>query len=185
MNKTIPNKEKILLIALALIGVALFEVSQRFWGIGILRSLRLLSVYFYLIPLAHIDRNKQIIPNRYLPAGLVLAALFLFLDPASGENTLQKSAMSALLGLLFGAGVFLLASFAVKGGVGMGDIKLFGVLGCILGFQTCFSMLVFTLLSASVCGVGLLIAGKAGMKTRVAVAPFALAGMAITILAGG
>lgn len=67
----------------------------------------------------------------------------------------------------------------------MGDIKLFGVLGFMLKFQYAFSLIFFTLLCASLYGAYMLASKKADLKTRVAAAPFALAGMAAAIIAGG
>jgi leader peptidase (prepilin peptidase)/N-methyltransferase len=82
-----------------------------------------------LLACAVIDYRKRIIPNAIvLPALAVFAAAILALDLAGQP----LSFVDGLLGLLaYGGGLFLVA--LVSGGMGMGDVKLAGLIGLVLG----------------------------------------------------
>lgn len=185
VEKKVSMQAKSALIGLCVLGLVLCLVSFCFWKKSSLHTLWTVSVYFYLIPLAYIDRKFQIIPNKALPIGLILALFYIFIDSKMDIKNMGDDFFAACAGLIFGGGVFAFAALFSKGGVGMGDIKLFGVLGFILGFRLAFSMIFFTLLCSALFGICLLAIKKVEVKTRIPVAPFALAGTALMILTGG
>ena len=67
-------------------------------------------------------------------------------------------------GMLLGGGVFMLATLMTRGGVGMGDVKLFAVLGLALGFFQTFLLIMYTLLCATAFGLVMIMCGKASVK---------------------
>ncbi len=84
------------------------------------------ALILIVVPAALIDLEYRIIPNKLTALGAVLAlAIGLALDP-SGEPQRLIAAAAA-------AGFLLLAALAYPGGMGMGDVKLAGVLGLFLG----------------------------------------------------
>lgn len=132
-----------------------------------------------LVPVTLIDLERQIIPNRITGPGAILAiVLALLLDPA-GEPARMIAAVAA-------GGFLLVALLAYPGGMGMGDVKLAGMLGLFLGREVAFAMLV-ALVLATVVGAGVM-ARKgvmAGRKTKVPFGPFlALGGVAGTLVGG-
>jgi leader peptidase (prepilin peptidase)/N-methyltransferase len=141
-------------------------------------SLSLLIV-LVAVPVALIDLDHRIIPNRITaPAALLALALGSVLDPA-GEPERMIAAAAA-------AGFLLLAALAYPGGMGMGDVKLAGVMGLCLGRAVAPAMLV-ALLAGTVLGV-LVIARKgahAGRKTAVPFGPFLALGAVVAVFAGG
>ncbi|MGH2854948.1 MAG: prepilin peptidase [Solirubrobacteraceae bacterium] len=131
-----------------------------------------------LVPAALIDLEHRIIPNRLTGAGALLAlGLGTTLDPA-GEPT-RLIAGAAAGGFLLGA------ALAYPGGMGMGDVKLAGVMGLFLG-----SAVAPAILTALVCGVlvGAAIVvrkgARAGRKTAVPFGPFLALGGIVAIFAG-
>ena len=90
----------------------------------ILRYLILLESMFLI---AWIDQRKRRIPNKILLAMLAARIVILIVEwllvPSMGMSLLISSAF----GMLLGGGMFLLAHFLSRGGVGMGDVKLFAV----------------------------------------------------------
>ena len=87
-----------------------------------------LSVVLILlvVPAALIDLEHRIIPNRITALGAVLALVIgLALDPAGEPERLIAGAAAG--------GFLLLAALAYPGGMGMGDVKLAGVMGLFLG----------------------------------------------------
>ncbi len=88
-------------------------------------ALGLLTV-LVLVPVALIDLEHHVIPNRITgPAAIVALVLGVALDP-SGEPTRLAAAGAA--GAFFGV-----AHLVSPRGMGMGDVKLAGLLGLLLG----------------------------------------------------
>jgi leader peptidase (prepilin peptidase)/N-methyltransferase len=131
-----------------------------------------------LIPAALIDLEYRIIPNKITALGALIAlAAGTALDPGGEPARLIAGA---------GAGGFLLlAALAHPGGMGMGDVKLAGVMGLFLGSAVAPAILI-----ALICGVlvgAVVIARKGtaeGRKTKVPFGPFLALGGIAAIFAG-
>jgi leader peptidase (prepilin peptidase)/N-methyltransferase len=139
-----------------------------------------LSVVLILVvvPAALIDLEHRIIPNRITAFGAVLAlAIGLALDPAGEPERLIAGAAAG--------GFLLIAALAYPGGMGMGDVKLAGVMGLFLGAAVAPALLI-----ALVAGVllgAVVIARKgaqAGRKTAVPFGPFLALGALLAIFVG-
>jgi leader peptidase (prepilin peptidase)/N-methyltransferase len=83
-----------------------------------------------MLALGVIDARRQIVPNRIVyPAIVLYAGLILGFDLAG----LEVDALRGLLGLLLYAVPLFLIALAVPRGMGMGDVKLAGLIGLVLG----------------------------------------------------
>jgi leader peptidase (prepilin peptidase)/N-methyltransferase len=131
-----------------------------------------------VVPAALIDLEHRIIPNRITALGAVLALLIgVVLDPA-GEP-------ERLIGGAAAGGFLLLAALAYPGGMGMGDVKLAGVMGLFLGAPVAAAILI-ALVSGVLVGA-LVIARKGtrvGRKTAVPFGPFLALGALVAVFAG-
>lgn len=131
-----------------------------------------------LVPVTLIDLEHRIIPNRLTgPFAVVALTLGLALD--SGFVVEQLIAGAAA------GGFFLLAVLAYPKGMGMGDVKLAGVLGLFLGRSVGVALLV-GLLAGVVVG-GAIIARKgaaAGRKTSIPFGPFLALGGLVAVFVG-
>jgi len=132
----------------------------------------------FLVPLALIDLDTRLLPNRITgPAAIVAIALGLLLDP-SGE--VERVVAGAAAG-----GFFLLAALAYPRGMGMGDVKLAGVMGLYLGRDVAAALLVGLLAGVVVGGMIMARKGvKEGRKTAVPFGPFLALGGVVAVLAG-
>ena len=131
----------------------------------------------FLVPLALIDLERRILPNKLTgPAALLAVVLGLALDPAGEPERLLAAAV-------FGC-VFALPAF-IGGGMGMGDAKLVGVLGLYLGWHAGLALLVALVVGTA---VGLAIVTRVGVsrgrKTGVPFGPFLALGGIVAVLAG-
>jgi leader peptidase (prepilin peptidase) / N-methyltransferase len=142
---------------------------------GIALSIALILV---VAPAALIDLEHRIIPNRLTALGAVLAlALGLALDP-SGEP--QRLIAAAAAG-----GFLLLAALAYPGGMGMGDVKLAGVMGLFLGRAVAPAILIALLAGVVVGAVVIARRGVgAGRKTAVPFGPFLALGAVVATFVG-
>jgi leader peptidase (prepilin peptidase) / N-methyltransferase len=139
-----------------------------------------LSIVFILllVPAALIDLEHRIIPNRITTIGAVLALIIgLALDPSGEPGRLIAGAAAG--------GFLLVAALAYPGGMGMGDVKLAGMMGLFLGAAVAPALLV-ALLAGVLLGV-LVIARKGsqvGRKTAIPFGPFLALGGLVAVYAG-
>jgi len=136
------------------------------------------TLVLLLVPIALIDLEHRIIPNRLTALGAVLAlALGTALDP-SGEPARLIAGAAA-------GGFLLLAALAYPGGMGMGDVKLAGVLGLFLGAAVAPALLIALLVGVLVGAVVIARKGAAaGRKTAIPFGPFLAFGAVVAVFVG-
>ena len=122
-----------------------------------------------LIVAAEIDRKHGIIPNKLVGVGLVLGMLVVFATDAAGLGTSMLAALAAS-GLLF---VVRIGSHLVLGrpGLGMGDVKLAGVMGLFLGWNVLWVFYLAVVLGGLLGFLGIA-TGRLGRTTLLPFAPF-------------
>lgn len=159
------------LTALLALSVVLVKHSPR----DIVLGLVLVAV---LVPVALIDLEEQIIPNRItLPAAVAAIAIGLALAPSQVPEQLIAGAAAG--------GFLLVFVLAYPRGMGMGDVKLAAVLGLYLGRSVAPAMLV-ALISGTLVGmiVMMRLGVTQGRKTAVPFGPFLALGGLVGLLAG-
>jgi len=119
------------------------------------------------------DLQHQRLPNRILlPGGAGLAALVVVTALAEGRPT-------ALVGAGFGAAalfaLFLLAALLSPAGMGMGDVKLAGVLGLLLGYGG------LAVVVLGVVSLVFVLSRRAGRRTALPFGPALLLGAAVAL----
>jgi leader peptidase (prepilin peptidase) / N-methyltransferase len=131
-----------------------------------------------LVPVALIDLEHRIIPNRITaPAAVIALAIGLALDM---DFVVEQLIAGAAAG-----GFFLLAAIAYPRGMGMGDVKLAGVMGLYLGRGVGLAVLVGLVAGVLVGAIIIARVGaKEGRKTAVPFGPFLALGGLIAIFAG-
>jgi leader peptidase (prepilin peptidase) / N-methyltransferase len=147
-------------------------------GAGPARIALGIGLILLVVPIALIDLETRLIPNRLTLPGAVLAlALGLALDP-SGEPALLIAGAAA-------GGFLLLAALAYPGGMGMGDVKLAGMMGLFLGSAVAPALLIALLSGTAVGAVVIARKGaRAGRKTAVPFGPFLALGAIVAVFAG-
>lgn len=86
--------------------------------------------------------------------------------------------------LVTAAFLFLLAHFISKGGIGMGDVKLFAVIGCYVGSRSIMSAAFLSVLSGAVYCIVMLLLKKIKLKEEIPFAPFIFVGTMLTMALG-
>lgn len=131
-----------------------------------------------LVPVALIDLEHRIIPNRILaPAAAAAIAVGLLTRPAGVPEQLIAGAAGGAFLLVF--------ALAYPKGMGMGDVKLAAVMGLFLGRSV--GVAIFVGVLAGVI-VGAAIIGRRGVaegrKTAIPFGPFLALGGVVAVLAG-
>jgi leader peptidase (prepilin peptidase) / N-methyltransferase len=130
-----------------------------------------------LVAVAAIDLEHRIVPNRIVvPMALYGVAASALVRPEELPELLIAGA-AAFLALL-------LAALAYPAGMGMGDVKLAGVMGLYLGTAVAPALLA-AFLAGTLVGVAIMVrAGAGARKQGVPFAPFLAFGGLLALLAG-
>lgn len=158
----------------ALTGV-LFAAAVYEFGIGVtlLSALVLICV---LVVLAGIDLEHRLLPNAIVaPAALAGLALSVIQDPARWWVYLASS--------LAVAGGLLALALAYPGGMGMGDVKMGGMLGVFLGPYAALAVFFGAVLGTLTAGV-LMAAGKMDRRYPLPFGVFMSVGAVVTLFFG-
>lgn len=127
-----------------------------------------------LVAISRHDIERRIIPDRIvLPAWAIALGANLALHPGQWWHWLLAS-----FGCFF---LFLVFARASNGGLGMGDVKLVGLLGAALGGDIVAALVIGTAASALVSIAIIIRHGAEGRKRTFALGPFLAAG-AIAVL---
>jgi leader peptidase (prepilin peptidase)/N-methyltransferase len=137
-----------------------------------------LALILIVVPAALIDFEHRIIPNRLTALGAVLALVIgLALDPGGEPGRLLAGACAG--------GFLLIAALAYPGGMGMGDVKLAGMMGLFLGAAVAPALLVALLTGALTGAVVIARRGvREGRKTAVPFGPFLAFGALLAVFLG-
>ena len=139
---------------------AVFVAAYALYGLTPLGVVRV-AFACALIVLFVIDLQHRILPNAITLPGIVIGFLCsLFLPPGWRDS---------LIGIVVGGGILFTiaeAYYRVRGveGLGMGDVKLLGMIGAFLGWKLVILTLILSSLVGSVVGLGLISSGRGDMK---------------------
>lgn len=137
-----------------------------------------LAMVTFLVPIAVIDLDLKRIPNALTgPAAVVAIALGAAIDP----SYLPEQLIAGAGALLF----FLLPALIHNKGMGMGDVKLAGVLGLYLG-RSVVPALFFGLILGVVVGMAVIASQGVteGRKVKIPFGPFMAAGAILAFFVG-
>ncbi|MCF8002357.1 MAG: prepilin peptidase [Halanaerobiales bacterium] len=130
-----------------------------------------------LIAVSFIDIKYQIIPNEitflFIPLGLIFSLIFNHI-----------SFINSLLGLIIPAGILLLIALTYKKGMGIGDVKLIGMIGVFIGWKYALISIFIGALFGSIYGIYMMLIDKMTRKTRIPFGPFISLGAVLMILYG-
>lgn len=180
----ITRKEAIVLSVFGMVGgVFLAKISQVWYETDRIQGLANVFVNSWLLAAAWSDHKSRKVSNRWILYGLSAAFVF-----SAVELVLDSEKMllfvDRLFGVIAGSGILFAGAMFCRGGIGMGDVKVFLVLGLFWGADTVFAILLITLILALIAGGMQIICGRAGRKARLPLCPFAYVAMILTVLCG-
>ena len=138
----------------------------------------------WLIVVGYIDLREKIIPNVLIGAGLLFWVVIALLDIFVAGNPWTVTLMFSLSGGLVLGGILFVLALILKTALGMGDAKMFLVLGLLYGLNDTYTVMLLSMVIMSVVSLVLLALKKVTPKTAVPMAPFVAVGFLLSILAG-
>lgn len=171
------------------VGVAASAVMilcfHRIYNLPLISRWKLLTLTMIILPCAAVDNRVQKIPNRFLLVGLVCRCAYFVAEfiasPGDGVDVLKDCCIGALVIGLF----FLLLLFMFKNSIGMGDVKLFALMGLFQGVWGTVNSVFFSLLASFFLAIGLLITRKKGRKDTIAFGPSIYIGTVLAVCLAG
>jgi leader peptidase (prepilin peptidase)/N-methyltransferase len=136
-----------------------------------------------MVAISVIDVRHRRIPNRLVYPAVVIAAAVIIVGDLAGGGL---NALDAGIGLIaYGLGLMVIALISPKG-MGMGDVKLAGLIGLVLGSIGLDLVAVAAGMGILLGGVGAIVALLAGegRKSAIPFGPYLAAGAVIAVFVG-
>lgn len=142
----------------------------------------LLSV---LWPLAYIDYKTYRIPNLFVIYGLVCRGVILIFEVFLSNPSVWQSLLSEAVAAAALLGAALLCVLVVKNGIGFGDMKLFLVMGLLLGLEAVWGAIFLALIVSFFIALFLLITKKKTRKDAIPFGPALVIGTYLSVFLSG
>ncbi len=172
---------------IAIVGLTILSIyAFHFYGYSIIKIIRYLLLIYFLLIVARIDIKSKIIPNQMLIFMLWMRAFLLIPEIILNIQlgyTLQLI-LAPILGMLFGGGIFLISYIISRKGIGMGDVKLFALIGAYTGPGVLMPCMIISLCLSALYSIIMLVRKKLTLKDSFAFGPFAAAGTIVALLIG-
>ncbi|MCE7986655.1 MAG: prepilin peptidase [Caldilinea sp. CFX5] len=173
-----PASRRYLLVWLLALTLGWFAYMRLGWTP---KALLIAVEAWFFLTIAVIDLEHRLVLNRML---LVAAPLFFAANLLLGEVTMT----AILLGAVTGFGFFLMLALLSPGGMGMGDVKLAGLIGLTTGLSNVVAALFIAILVGGIAGAIILL--KNYLRRRpwrgqtMAYAPYLVVGVWIVLFDG-
>ena len=171
-------------IALSFVSLAIFLSSSIFliYNTGnIFGYIKLTTVMLTVVIAAITDLKQRIIPNIVVLFGLAVRVIIYVFEILFDNENVLAIFKNDLIGFAVGFGVLFLAYIISRKSIGMGDVKLFAVIGISTGGICTYTTLLFSLIINTVVSVTLIIIKKKKKKDSVPFAPSILIGYLVSI----
>lgn len=171
-------------ILMIIVAIAYIALLYRY-GLT-LNTLKFMFLIPMLISAFLIDLKLQIIPNRLTLTIFEVGLVFTFVGVIANVNMGISLFINNILGMIVGAGIFLLitligGAIAGKEAMGFGDVKLMGAMGLFFGWINIILISVMAFLFAAIVSIGILILRKKKMNEYIPFGPFIVVGSMISI----
>lgn len=151
---------------------------------SIFESIKCMSLLCLLWPIAYIDLKSYRIPNTYIITGVIyrvtLFAFELFMNDYVWMTLLAEMIAAAALFL-----AAILCSIVMKNSIGFGDIKLFIVMGLLLGLDGIWGAIFVSLIVSFFISAHLLITKKKSYKDAIPFGPAIVIGTYLSVCLSG
>ncbi|WP_127784629.1 A24 family peptidase [Rhodococcus sp. X156] len=158
------------------------------WRLAALDQLPALPAYLYFVAagvaLAAIDLEVRRLPNAIvLPSYPVVLGLLVVAAAWQGD---WAALLRAVIGCAALFGCYLVLALVHPAGMGLGDVKLAGVVGAVLGYLSFGTLLVggfAAFLLAAVVGAVIIASRRGSRKTAIPFGPYMITGALLAVLA--
>lgn len=183
-----PNsKNKVLYLFFAILVsatlIVLFQTTYR--SSTLIHQMKIMTLVLSILPMAAVDYRMHIIPNPFVLMALGFRLAFYpveFIISLSAAFIVLKD---NLIGAAIIGGFFLLLLLLFKNSIGMGDIKLFALMGLYQGLWGAVNSVFFSLVVSFLFSIVLLISRRKNRKDQISFGPSILVGTIVAVALSG
>ena len=178
--------KKVMILSIIVLGIALLTFLYSYYLVksSFLRSFMNAEVSIWLTVLGYIDLKEKIIPNELILSGICFWLILSVFEVFLANTSLKQVLLFSLSGAGICGGVLFIIAIIVKSALGMGDVKMFFVIGLLYGLTNTYSILLFSIIIMAIISIVLLMLKKVTRKTAVPMAPFVALGFLINVFIG-
>lgn len=175
---------KAFVVAMFMMNILLANLIIYIYSGSVVINVKLMILVSMMWPIAYIDFKKKKIPNDILKIMLIARAIILVPELILLGNVAHRlfSMLIATVAVLVAC---ILCCLIVKGAIGMGDVKLFGVMALYLGLEGIWTAIFCALVVSFFIAVFSLITKKVKRKDNIPFAPAILIGTYLSIFLTG
>lgn len=177
------SRNRIIYLVIAVLKSALLIIlfNTLFSSFSFIHQLKLIVLSDCILPMAAVDFKVHKIPNQFILAALCLRVILLIVEFIRSYDAAIATLIDDAIGAAVIAGFFFIVSLAFKQSVGMGDIKLFAIMGLYQGIWGVLNSVFFSLAVSFFLSLGLLITRKKNRKDTISFGPSIFLGTLIAV----
>lgn len=181
-QEIIPYEGKTLILIAILCFVSALALQISLYNhTSIINLIKLYGLFLILISAAIVDSKRRIVPNSLILIGLAFRiAIYIYEIIYIAE--IKAILLNDFIGFTIGFVFLAIVSLVTKGAMGFGDVKLFGIIGCISGSFCTYSTLLISLILSTIFSLVAIGRKKMGRKDTFPFAPCIAIGYVIVIL---
>ena len=192
-RESLPARVPVVEAVTGILFAALYFKYGLSWALVILLVYSTILIVLFVTDLEHFILPNIVTYPALLLVGLVALAVTLthyrlpwaiFFAGSGFTAVFNNFILCALAGGLCGALLLLLVVALSKGGMGMGDVVLAGLLGLMVGFPLVFIALFLSILAGGIIAAALLISRRKKRREMMPFGPFLCLGGIVTLLWG-
>lgn len=173
-----------LFLVMLLVSIGIWFYDIFYLEMPMLKSYINSLIFSLVLTMGYIDFKEHIIPNPLILVGMGIWGIGSILEIFIGGTPWRDVLTFSFAGFGICGGLLLILAIVLRSGLGMGDVKMYAMLGLLYGLSNTYSLLICTVLPMAVVALVLLASKKVTKKSTLPMAPFTVFAFLIGILGG-
>lgn len=180
------DKERITYILIStVIGIYLIYILCFYRKTDVITQILITCLVYTLLPAAAVDYKVKKIPNQFLLASLIVRLAIYVVEFVQDVPTAIFGLKEDVLGAVIMGAFFFMISLIFKNSIGMGDVKLFALMGLYQGLSGVINSIFFSLVASFFVAVFLLLTKKKSRSDSIPFGPCILLGTLMALRLSG
>lgn len=150
-------------------------------GVEMIQLTKYTIVLLSLLSVMIIDRHTHLIPNKIVLSLLGAGAITLCIEFFVSRETFFASLLASVVGLIVLVVMFYTLGRFTRNGIGMGDIKLIGAMGWVIGLSSTMFAILFSLIVSCIVAIILMFRKQKDKDDKIPFGPFMFFGYIILL----
>lgn len=174
------NKIVIIVLIVLFSGMCGYFTSEN--ATSVINITRIAIAFFVLLLVAQTDYTYMIIPNLCSEILLAAGIMSILAELIFHRDNVAAWTLNCILSALVTLVILMLMNKLTKGGIGLGDVKIFSSLSFLCGLRCVFATLMMALIICALVSIVLILFKKKTMKDALPLGPFIYFGYGISII---